>query len=51
MWKRNITNNKEYPLYILRICNAVPMYDDPRPTGSDCEVYEAQEYWESDVSK
>lgn len=32
-----------------KICNAVPMYDDPRPTGSDCEVYEAQEYWESDL--
>lgn len=33
-----------------KICNAVPMYDNPRPTGSDCEVHEAQEYWESDLS-
>lgn len=32
-----------------KICNAAPMYDNPRPTGSDCEANEAQEYWESDL--
>lgn len=40
MWKRNIINNKEYFIYILRICNVVLMYDDLRLIGSDCEVYE-----------